>query len=108
MENQIEILWLIIAGTGSFMVGILSFVIRRTIDKNATKDSVTAITNLQQKDIAELQRKVNKCDNEVKVLHSRISDCKGDFVSKEMFTNAINQFDKKLDLAIKVMQNGVA
>jgi hypothetical protein len=36
-ETAVNILWIAIGATGSLIVGVLSFIIRNSISKNATK-----------------------------------------------------------------------
>ncbi len=45
-EMTIKFYWVVIAGLSSLMVGVLSFIIRNAISKNATKETVEAKTDL--------------------------------------------------------------
>ncbi len=49
-EMTIKFYWLIIGASISLIVGIVSFIIRNAISKNATKETVDAKTDLLEKD----------------------------------------------------------
>lgn len=50
----VKIFWLGIGMVGSLVAGLLSFIIRNAISRNATKESVEAKTDLLEKDISHI------------------------------------------------------
>ncbi|MCU4176465.1 hypothetical protein [Carboxylicivirga sp. N1Y90] len=100
--------WLVIAGFSSLIVGVVSFVIRNALSKNATKETVEAKTDLLEKDIAHLSKELESCENKFVVLHKRISDLRDSskeiYVSKELFHQTIKQLNEKLDTILKFVE----
>jgi peptidoglycan hydrolase CwlO-like protein len=93
---------------GSLIVGVLSFVIRNSISRNATKESVSAKTDLLEKDIAHITKELQSCENKFSVLHKRVSDLRDSskeiYVSKEVFHQTIKQLNDKLDTILKFVK----
>ena len=104
----IKFYWLVIAAFSSLVVGIVSFIIRNGIAKNATKDSVNAKTDLLEKDIIHLNRVMESCESKFAVLHKRVSDLRENskeiYVSKELFHQTIKQLNEKLDTILKFVE----
>jgi len=98
----------ITGGITTLAVGTLSFVIRNSISKNATKENVKSKTDLLHKDITHLSKELISCDTNITVLHKRVSDLRDSskeiYVSKEVFQNTINQLNDKLDTIIKFVK----
>ena len=94
-------LWIIMGMMGSLIVGVLSFIIRNSITRNATKESVSAKTDLLEKDIEHLIKQQSANQQTFTVLHKRVSDLRDSskeiYVSKEVFHQTIKQFNEKLD-----------
>jgi peptidoglycan hydrolase CwlO-like protein len=107
-EMTIKFYWLVIAAFSSLIVGIVSFIIRNAITKNATNDSVNAKTDLLEKDITHLTKELNSCESKFTVLHKRISDLRDSskeiYVSKELFHQTIKQLNEKLDTILKFVE----
>ena len=107
-EVAIKILWIAVGTTGSLLVGILSFIIRNAISKNATKENIEAKTNLLEKDIGHISKELASCENKFSVLHKRISDLRDSskeiYVSKELFHQTIKQLNEKLDTILKFVE----
>ena len=107
-ETAVNFLWIAIGATGSLVVGVLSFIIRNAISKNATKDNVNAKTDLLEKDITHLTKEMESYENEFAILHKRISDLRDSFkeiyVSKELFHQTIKQLNDKLDTILKFVK----
>jgi peptidoglycan hydrolase CwlO-like protein len=101
-------LWVIMGMVGSLIVGVLSFVIRNSISRNATKESVSAKTDLLEKDIAHITKELQSCENKFSVLHKRVSDLRDSskeiYVSKEVFHQTIKQLNDKLDTILKFVK----
>jgi len=107
-EFYTRALWVIMGMVGSLIVGVLSFVIRSSISRNATKESVSAKTDLLEKDIAHITKELASCENKITVLHKRISDLRDSskeiYVSKEVFHQTIKQLNDKLDTILKFVK----
>lgn len=107
-EMTIKFYWLIIGASSSLIVGVLSFVIRNAISKNATKETVEAKSDLLEKDIQHLTKELNSCESKFSVLHKRISDLRDSskeiYVSKELFHQTIKQLNEKLDTILKFVE----
>ena len=103
-----KIVWIAIGLSGSLIVGVVSFIIRNAISKNATKENVEAKTNLLEKDIEHLTKELEGAENKFSVLHKRISDLRDSskeiFVSKELFHETIKQLNDKLDTILKFVK----
>ena len=107
-EMTIRFYWIIIAAFSSLIVGIVSFVIRNAITKNATQDSVNAKTDLLEKDILHLTKELEGAESKFSILHKRISDLRDSskeiYVSKELFHQTIKQLNDKLDTILKFVE----
>ncbi len=107
-EMTIKFYWLVIAGFSSLVVGIISFIVRNAITKNATTDSVNAKTDLLEKDINHLTKELSSAENKFTILHKRISDLRENskeiYVSKELFHQTIKQLNEKLDTILKFVE----
>lgn len=107
-EMTIKFYWLIIGAFSSLIVGVVSFIIRNAISKNATKETVDAKTDLLEKDIQHLTKELASCENKFTVLHKRISDLRDSskeiYVSKELFHQTIKQLNEKLDTILKFVE----
>ena len=104
----IRFYWIIIAAFSSLIVGIVSFVIRNAITRNATQDSVNAKTDLLEKDIQHLTKELEGAESKFSILHKRISDLRDSskeiYVSKELFHQTIKQLNDKLDTILKFVE----
>lgn len=107
-ETAIKIFWIAAGSSGSLVVGVLSFLIRNAISKNATRETVDAKTDLLEKDINHLSKELNSCESKFAVLHKRISDLRDSskeiYVSKELFHQTIKQLNEKLDTILKFVE----
>lgn len=107
-EFATKFLWIMIGMTGSLIVGVLSFIIRNSITRNATKESVSAKTDLLEKDISHITKELASCENKFTVLHKRVSDLRDSskeiYVSKEVFHQTIKQLNEKLDTILKFVK----
>lgn len=107
-ETSIKIFWIAIGMSGSLIVGVISFIIRNAISKNATKENVEAKTNLLEKDIEHITKEMVSHENQFSVLHKRISDLRDStkeiYVSKELFHETIKQLNEKLDTILKFVE----
>ena len=104
----IKMLWIVIGMISSLLVGILSFVIRNGISKNATKENIQAKTDLLEKDIGHIVRDIVLCENKFDNIHKRISELRENskdlYVSKELFHQTIKQLNDKLDTILKFVK----
>ena len=107
-EMTIKFYWVIIAGFSSLIVGVVSFVIRNAISRNATKESVEAKTDLLEKDIMHLTKELEGAETKFTILHKRVSDLRDSskeiYVSKELFHQTIKQLNEKLDTILKFVE----
>jgi predicted patatin/cPLA2 family phospholipase len=107
-EMTIKFYWVVITGISSLLVGIMSFVIRNALSKNATKETVNAKTDLLERDIQHLTKELESCEDKFAVLHKRISDLRDSskeiYVSKELFHQTIKQLNEKLDTILKFVE----
>ena len=107
-ETAVKILWMMVGLAGSLVVGILSFIIRNAISKNATKENVKAKTDLLEKDIGHINKELTSHENQFNVLHKRVSDLRDStkeiYVSKELFHQTIKQLNEKLDTILKFVR----
>jgi len=107
-EMTIKFYWLVIGAFSSLIVGVVSFIIRNAISKNATKETVDAKTDLLEKDIQHMTKELASCENKFAVLHKRISDLRDSskeiYVSKELFHQTIKQLNEKLDTILKFVE----
>jgi hypothetical protein len=96
-ELAIKLFWVTVGTTGSLVVGVVSFIIRNAISKNATKENVNAKTDLLEKDITHLTKEMESCESKFAILHKRISDLRDSskeiYVSKELFHQTIKQLN---------------
>ena len=104
----IKFYWVVIGGFSSLIVGVVSFIIRNAITKNATKESVEAKTDLLEKDILHLTKELEGAETKFTMLHKRISDLRDSskeiYVSKELFHQTIKQLNDKLDTILKFVE----
>jgi peptidoglycan hydrolase CwlO-like protein len=107
-ELAIKLFWVTVGTTGSLVVGVVSFIIRNAISKNATKENVNAKTDLLEKDITHLTKEMESCESKFAILHKRISDLRDSskdiYVSKELFHQTIKQLNEKLDTILKFVE----
>lgn len=107
-EVTIKLFWVTVGTMGSLVVGVVSFLIRNAISKNATKENVNAKTDLLEKDITHLTKEMESCENKFAILHKRISDLRDSskeiYVSKEVFHQTIKQLNEKLDTILKFVE----
>jgi len=107
-EVTIKLFWVTVGTMGSLVVGVVSFLIRNAISKNATKENVNAKTDLLEKDISHLTKEMESCENKFAILHKRISDLRDSskeiYVSKELFHQTIKQLNEKLDTILKFVE----
>ena len=107
-EMTIKFYWVVIAGLSSLTIGVLSFIIRNAISKNATKETVEAKTDLLEKDIKHLTKELEGAENKFAILHKRVSDLRDSskeiYVSKELFHQTIKQLNEKLDTILKFVE----
>jgi peptidoglycan hydrolase CwlO-like protein len=107
-ETAMKIFWIAVGSAGSLIVGVLSFIIRNAISRNATRETVDAKTNLIEKDINHLTKELDSCESKFSVLHKRISDLRDSskdiYVSKELFHQTIKQLNDKLDTILKFVE----
>jgi peptidoglycan hydrolase CwlO-like protein len=107
-EMTIKFYWVVIAAFSSLIVGVVSFIIRNALSKNATKETVEAKTDLLEKDIGHISKELASCENKFSVLHKRISDLRDSskeiYVSKELFHQTIKQLNEKLDTILKFVE----
>ncbi len=107
-EVTIKLFWVTVGTMGSLVVGVVSFIIRNAISKNATKENVNAKTDLLEKDITHLTKEMESCENKFAILHKRISDLRDSskeiYVSKELFHQTIKQLNEKLDTILKFVE----
>ena len=107
-KTAVKILWMMVGLAGSLVVGILSFIIRNAISKNATKENVKAKTDLLEKDIGHINKELTSHENQFNVLHKRVSDLRDStkeiYVSKELFHQTIKQLNEKLDTILKFVR----
>jgi septal ring factor EnvC (AmiA/AmiB activator) len=109
MEDvALKIFWVAVGTTGSLIVGVLSFIIRNGISKNATKENLEAKTDLLEKDIGHISKELASCEKKFSVLHKRISELRDStkdiYVSKELFHQTIKQLNEKLDTILKFVE----
>jgi peptidoglycan hydrolase CwlO-like protein len=109
MEDvALKIFWVAVGTTGSLIVGVLSFIIRNGISKNATKENLEAKTDLLEKDIGHITKELEGAENKFTILHKRISDLRDSskeiYVSKELFHQTIKQLNEKLDTILKFVE----
>ena len=113
---SIKLLFLIFGSISSLVVGILILIVRDSINSNATKEGVKAKTDLLQKDITSLiemaranEKQFSKFERKIEGLHARISKVEKDsadfYVSKELHSSTINQFNIKLDTILKFVRH---
>ena len=107
-EVAVKLFWVTVGTTGSLVVGVISFLIRNAITKNATKENVNAKTDLLEKDISHLTKEMDACETKFAILHKRISDFRDSskeiYVSKELFHQTIKQLNEKLDTILKFVE----
>jgi peptidoglycan hydrolase CwlO-like protein len=107
-ETAMKILWIAVGLCGSLIAGVISFIIRNAISRNATKENVEAKTNLLEKDIQHITKELASSENKFSVLHKRISDLRESskeiYVSKELFHETIKQLNDKLDTILKFVE----
>lgn len=107
-EMTIKFYWVFIAGFSSLFVGVVSFIIRNAISRNATKESVEAKTDLLEKDILHLTKELEGAETKFTILHKRVSDLRDSskeiYVSKELFHQTIKQLNDKLDTILKFVE----
>ncbi|WP_430933231.1 hypothetical protein [Saccharicrinis sp. 156] len=107
-DMTIKFYWVVVAGFSSLIVGVVSFVIRNAISRNATKESVEAKTDLLEKDILHLTKELEGAENKFTILHKRVSDLRDSskeiYVSKELFHQTIKQLNEKLDTILKFVE----
>jgi len=107
-EMTIRFYWIVIGAFSSLIVGVVSFIIRNAISKNATKETVEAKTDLLEKDIQHLTKELESCEGKFTMLHKRISDLRDSskeiYVSKELFHQTIKQLNEKLDTILKFVE----
>ncbi len=107
-EAAVKLLWIAVGTSGSLIVGVVSFIIRNAISKNATKDNINAKTDLLEKDISHLTKEMNSCETKFAILHKRVSDLRENskeiYVSKELFHQTIKQLNEKLDTILKFVE----
>ncbi len=107
-EMTIKFYWVVIAAFSSLIVGVVSFIIRNALSKNATKETVEAKTDLLEKDIAHLTKELDGAETKFTILHKRISDLRDSskeiYVSKELFHQTIKQLNEKLDTILKFVE----
>jgi len=107
-EITIKFYWVVIAGFSSLIVGVVSFIIRNAISRNATKENVEAKTDLLEKDIQHLTKELDGAENKFTILHKRVSDLRDSskeiYVSKELFHQTIKQLNEKLDTILKFVE----
>jgi peptidoglycan hydrolase CwlO-like protein len=107
-EMTIKFYWIIIGAFSSLIVGVVSYIIRNAISRNATKETVDAKTDLLEKDIQHLTKELESCEGKFTVLHKRISDLRDSskeiYVSKELFHQTIKQLNEKLDTILKFVE----
>lgn len=107
-EAAVKLLWIVVGTSGSLIVGVVSFIIRNAISKNATKDNINAKTDLLEKDISHLTKEMNACETKFAILHKRVSDLRENskeiYVSKELFHQTIKQLNEKLDTILKFVE----
>ncbi len=107
-EAAVKLLWIAVGTSGSLIVGVVSFIIRNAISKNATKDNINAKTDLLEKDISHLTKEMNACETKFAILHKRVSDLRENskeiYVSKELFHQTIKQLNEKLDTILKFVE----
>ena len=107
-EVAVKLFWVTVGTTGSLVVGVISFLIRNAITKNATKENVNAKTDLLEKDISHLTKEMDACETKFDILHKRISDLRDSskeiYVSKELFHQTIKQLNEKLDTILKFVE----
>ncbi|WP_291862203.1 hypothetical protein [Marinilabilia sp.] len=107
-EAAVKLLWIAVGTTSSLIVGVVSFIIRNALSKNATKDNINAKTDLLEKDISHLTKEMNSCETKFAILHKRVSDLRENskeiYVSKELFHQTIKQLNEKLDTILKFVE----
>ncbi len=107
-EMTIKFYWLVIGAFSSLIVGVVSFIIRNAISKNATTETVDAKTDLLEKDIQHITKELESSENKFAILHKRISDLRDSskeiYVSKELFHQTIKQLNEKLDTILKFVE----
>ncbi|MDA3883142.1 MAG: hypothetical protein PF481_07640 [Bacteroidales bacterium] len=107
-EITSQFFWIIIGAFFSLIVGVITFIIRNAISKNATKETVEAKTDLLEKDIQYLTKELNSCEGKFSILHKRISELRDSskeiYVSKELFHQTIKQLNEKLDTILKFVE----
>lgn len=107
-EAAVKLVWIAVGTSGSLIVGVVSFIIRNAISKNATKDNINAKTDLLEKDISHLTKEMNACETKFAILHKRVSDLRENskeiYVSKELFHQTIKQLNEKLDTILKFVE----
>ena len=107
-EVAVKLFWVTVGTTGSLVVGVVSFLIRNAISKNATKENVNAKTDLLEKDISHLTKEMDACETKFAILHKRTSDLRDSskeiYVSKELFHQTIKQLNEKLDTILKFVE----
>ena len=107
-EVAVKLFWVTVGTTGSLVVGVISFLIRNAITKNATKENVNAKTDLLEEDISHLTKEMDACETKFAILHKRISDLRDSskeiYVSKELFHQTIKQLNEKLDTILKFVE----
>lgn len=107
-EGIIKIFWIAVGTIGSLIVGVLSFIIRNAISRNATKENLEAKTDLLEKDIGHINKELASCEDKFAILHKRISDLRDSskeiYVSKELFHQTIKQLNEKIDTILKFVE----
>ncbi len=107
-EAAMKFLWIVIGAIGSLIVGILFFIVRNSISKNAMKETVSAKTDLLEKDIEHSTKELEGAESKFSILYKRVSDLRDSakeiYVSKELFHQTIQQLNEKLDTILKFVE----
>jgi len=108
-NTSIELFTVIIGGLGTIGVGTISYVIKRSITTNATKENVLNQARLLEKDIQHHDKEILACKLNQSLIESRFIELKDSFkdkyVTKQELKDQMKLIDSKLEVILKFVRH---
>ena len=109
VNTSIELFTVITGGVSAIAVGTVSYVIKRSITTNATKENVLNQARLLQKDIEHNDKEIQSCKVNQSLIESRFIELKDSFkdkyVTKQELKDQMKLIDGKLEVILKFVRH---
>ena len=109
VNTSVELFTVITGGVSAIAVGTVSFIVRKSIQNNATKENVLNEAKLLQKDIEHHDKEIIACKMNLSLIDSRFTELKDLFkdkyVTKQELKDQMMLIQSQLETILKFVKH---